>query len=312
MIRFGLILPHAGTMSDPDTLIELATRAERNGFYAVVESSDHVIVPRKINATYPYSDTGRYTDFPEDLEQLTTLSFLASKTDKIRLVTGIMVLPYRNPIYAAKALATIDHLSKGRLIVGVGVGWLKEEFDVLRLQFEERGAMADECIRSFIELWTDENPRFKGKYYEFSDVVFSPKVVQKPHPPIWIGGESKLAIDRAARLGDGWLPLRGNPKHPLEIADQLKARVTTLKDSARKHKRSPDEIEVGYLSPTYEQGSSAEGTLFVGDARKIAGDISKLEKLGVSFLGLDFTRGTLTETLELIDEFTTQVLPFLF
>jgi probable F420-dependent oxidoreductase len=299
-------------MAEPDTLIELATRAERLGFYAIIESSDHVIVPRSIHAIYPYSDTGEYTDLPEDLEQLTTLSFLASRTHKIRLMTGIMVLPYRNPIYAAKALATIDYLSKGRLIVGVGVGWLKEEFDTLHLRFEERGAMADECIKVLIELWTQNDPRFDGEHHKFSNVTFSPKVVQKPHPPILVGGESRRAIDRAARLGDGWVPLRGNPKYPLDTKEQLQEKIDMLKEAARRYGRSPDELEVGFLSPRYELNSKPlEHSLFVGDAQKIANDVARLEKLGVSFVGLDFVRSSLSETMELVDEFTGKVLPLL-
>ena len=148
------------------------------------------------------------------------MSFLAGITSSAKLLTAILVLPNRPPILAAKMLATIDVLSKGRLIVGCGVGWMREEFEALGSPpFEKRGAVANEYIRVFRELWTQDNPTFEGTYCRLANVEFAPKPVQKPHPPIWTGGESAPALRRAGRLADGWFPFTqdvhvplGNPK----------------------------------------------------------------------------------------------------
>ena len=190
-MRFGYCLPHDGELSKPDNLAELARHAESLGFDTLVEPSDHIVMPNKIKTTYPYSTSGEYTDTTEDLDQATTLSFVAAKTEKIRLMTGIAVIPYRNPLALANSLATLDYLSKGRLDVGAGVGWMKEEFDLLHVPYESRGEIMDEYLRILKVIWSSGKiPHFSGKYFQFSDVHFSPKVVQRPHPPIWIGGES--------------------------------------------------------------------------------------------------------------------------
>ena len=155
------------------------------------------------------------------------LAFLAGQTSRIGLGTSVMIVPHRNPLVAAKSIATLDVLSGGRVILGVGVGWLREEFEVLDLPpFDERGAVTDEYLRAFIELWTSDNPSFHGKYVQFDDISFLPKPVQKPHPPIWIGGESRPAIRRAAQLGNGWHPLGVNSLSPLSTVEQLQGRCS--------------------------------------------------------------------------------------
>src|SRR5438128_557870 len=145
-MRFGFCLPHSGKLASPENLTTLANHAEKLGFDTLVESSDHIVVPEKIDAVYPYSTTGKYTDSKEDLEQYTTLAYVAAKTYEIRLMTGVTVVPYRNPLVAAKMLATVDFLSNGRLTVGVGVGWMEEEFDILKVPYNQRGDIADEYI----------------------------------------------------------------------------------------------------------------------------------------------------------------------
>ena len=150
------------------------------------------------------------------MDQLTVLAFLAGQTQTIHQVTSVIIVPHRNPLVAAKVLATLDVLSRGRLIVGVGVGWMREEFEALGLPpFAERGAVTDEYIRAFKELWTSDNPSFEGKYCRFSEITFLPKPVQKPHPPIWVGGESRRAMRRTAQLANGWYPIGANPQYPM-------------------------------------------------------------------------------------------------
>ena len=152
----------------------------------------------------------------------------------------MMIVPHRNPVLAAKMLATLDMLSQGRIILGVGAGWMREEFEALGLPpFEERGDVTDEYIRVFKELWTSDDPSFDGKYCSFSNITFQPKPVQKPHIPIWVGGESPRALRRAAELGNGWSPIGSNPQFPLHRPEQLEAAIGRLAERCRRVGRDP-------------------------------------------------------------------------
>ena len=222
-MKYGFGTPVSGPLSAPDNLARIAAEGEATGYdYATI--SDHVVIPGDIEARYPYSDTG---EFPgrsrgDRHEQLIAAAFVAGKTSRLRLVTSVTVVPHRPAVLQAKMLATIDVLSKGRLTFGVGAGWMKEEFAALGVPpFPERGAVTDEYILACRELWTRDNPRFEGKYVKFSDILFEPKPVQKPHPPIWVGGESGPALRRVARLADGWYPIGTNPQHRLELDETL-------------------------------------------------------------------------------------------
>jgi len=149
---------------------------------------------------YPYSESGEFfSEGPERRhEQLTTAAYIAAKTSRIRLVLAVMVVPHRPAVLAAKMLATIDVLSGGRLVVGIGAGWLQREFDaVVTTPFAARGAVTDEYLKAFRVLWTEEAPRADGRWVKFDGIVFAPKPVQQPHPPIWFGGESGPALRRA-------------------------------------------------------------------------------------------------------------------
>jgi len=308
-LKFGFCLPHDGELSKPYNLTELAMHVERLGFDTLVEPSDHIVMPNRINTIYPYSTSGEYTDTTEDLDQSTTLSFVAAKTEKIRLMTGIAVIPYRNPLTMANTLATVDYLSSGRLDVGAGVGWMKEEFDLLHVPYEERGEVMDEYLRILKEVWSEKNPSFNGKYFQFSNVHFSPKVVQKPHPPIWVGGESPRAIRRAAELGDGWFPIDSNPKFPLSNSSQMAEAISRLRKQAKKAGRSPDDVRLGYLAQNFGLNDLPEkGKLFFGNSRKILADIKEFESLGVSFLAFSFLRENLEKTKAYSEKFAREVL----
>ena len=179
----------------------MARCGEELGF-ALIGVSDHIVMPRTIRSLYPYNESGEMGGSGEFLDQLSLMSFLAAHTLTARLLTSVMVLPHRSPVLAAKMLASIDVLSQGRLVVGAGVGWMKEEFEAIGAPpYEERGAVGEEYIRAFKELWTSDAPSFEGRYVRFSDLTFSPKPIQKPHPPIWIGGESPPALRRVGSTG---------------------------------------------------------------------------------------------------------------
>ncbi|MFB3091907.1 MAG: LLM class F420-dependent oxidoreductase [Dehalococcoidia bacterium] len=310
-MKFGISLQSRGPAASPDNLALVAQRADELGFDSAF-LGDHIVIPDSFVSEYPYSATGAFTaaGSGECLEQLTVLTFVAAKTQRIRLAPSVMILPHRNPLVAAKILATIDVLSKGRLILGVGVGWLREEFEALGLPpFEERGAVSDEYIRVFKELWTKDNPSFQGKYCSFSNIRFEPKPVQKPHPPIWIGGESPPALRRAAALGDAWHPIGSNPRYPLVTADQLKESVGRLAQYAERAGRNPSEIEVAYRVPQYRLTDEGHTQPFVGSADQIADDIRAFAAVGAKHLVFDFRSDDVKKSVELIEQFASQIMP---
>jgi probable F420-dependent oxidoreductase len=163
-------------------------------------------VPRGLDSKYPYTGDGSFPYAPDQdwLDPMVALGYLAGQTRTIRLGTSVTVLPMRHPIVTAKQIVSVDHLSGGRVIFGAGVGWMAEEFKLLGESFSDRGKRMDEYLRLLKTLWTQANPQFEGEYFQVSECGFAPKSLQQPHVPIWIGGESKAALRRAARLGDGW------------------------------------------------------------------------------------------------------------
>ena len=249
------------------------------------------------------------------MEQITVLAYIAGQTSKIRLVTSVMIVPNRNPLIAAKSLATLDVLSGGRLVLGVGVGWMKEEFQALGLPpFEERGAVTDEYIRAFKVLWTEDNPSFDGNYVRFDNISFLPKPVQKPHPPIWVGGESRPAMRRTAELANGWCPLGSNSTFPMASTEQLKAGLGRLAGYAQRFGRDPSEIETIYRTGQFELQKETAGSgrpAFVGDADQIAGDIRSFRDTGVTSIVCDLLRQTddLSVVMGRMEEFATKVWP---
>jgi len=308
---FGLHLPASSATVKPDDLIRFARQAEALGFYCLT-IADHVIVPKDISVPYPYTVDGKYPGTGYHLETLSTMGFLAGATQRIRFATSVMILPYRNPIVTAKMLASLDVLSGGRVIVGAGVGWMKEEFENIGTEpFSERGKVTDEYIAAFRELWTSENPTFEGKYCRFSDIVFLPKPVQKPTIPIWIGGHSKQAIRRAARLGDGWHPIGGVPTIPLEPED-VAADMSMLREYAEKAGRDAKNIRIalkGSLFDREKQITPGKRRRFIGSAEEVASDIRDYRAVGVDTMIFDVRRPTIAETLERMEWMAKDVFP---
>lgn len=179
----------------PSVATEIAQKADALGFDFLI-IPEHIIIPNEMLETMG----ARYPD------ALAAMAFIAGATRNIKVLSYIMVLPYRNPIVAAKTIATMDFLSNGRVLVGTAVGHMQREFEILGVPFHERGKIMDEYLLAMKELWTQDSPTFEGRYVRFSDIRFEPKPIQKPHPPIWLGGNTKPAMRRAANLGDGWIP----------------------------------------------------------------------------------------------------------
>ncbi len=314
-MNFGYYLPSNGAGARPDALESIARLGDTLGFYCMV-APDHILQPHNVDSVYPYSLTGDILaggnmgggEWPE---QITTLAFLAGVTERIRLVTSVMIVPYRNPLLTAKMLATLDVLSKGRLIVGAGVGWMEEEFEMLSAPpFSERGAVTNEYLQAFIELWTQDSPSFEGKYTSFSDVTFLPKPVQKPHPPIWIGGQSRPAIRRAARLGNAWHPVGAIPATPLE-PEELAENVAMLHEVAEQAGRDPASIDVSMKAPLYDASMDSEGTRrrFSGSPEDVLEDIRIYSDTGVTHLIFDFRSQDPVETEDRISRFAEEIMP---
>ena len=315
-MKYGFALSGRGPLAEPDALSAIARRGDELGFDWVL-TGDHIVVPNSIDSTYPYTEGGEFPGSASGvaMEQLTVLSFLAGQTERIKLVTSVLIVPHRNPLVAAKSLATLDVLSKGRLVVGVGAGWMREEFEALDLPpFEERGAVTDEYIRAFKELWSSDNPTFEGKYCRFSDITFLPKPVQQPHPPIWVGGESRPAIRRAAQQGDAWYPIGSNPQFPMPEPEQLAVGMRRLAAQAERAGRDPSEVEVIFRTHGYRlerDGISGDRATFSGSVEQIAADIRQYEELGVSGLVVDLGRISrdVEDVLGHLEDLATRVMP---
>ena len=313
---FGVATATRGQCSTREGYSAVAETAERLGF-GFISVNDHVVVPRGIASQYPYSEDHKWAaaSVGECLDQLTTLAFLAGRTERLQLLTSVMVVPQRQPVLTAKMLATIDILSRGRLIVGCGVGWLKEEFEALGAPpFAERGRATDEFIDAFKVLWTQDTAVFRGTHVGFDNLIFAPKPVRKPHPPIWVGGESPLALRRAVRAGDGWYPASNNPQYRLDTPKRIAAGIGELARTAEAAGRDPASIDVAFIvlwpvAWTPQQNADGERRLLTGSSQDLAADIMALDKAGVRHVCLTFQTATIAETLERMQRFAEEVMP---
>ena len=235
-MRFGLLAPCEGSfLSSPDRIGPYAQAAEAAGFESIWVF-EHAVIPAGYQSRYPYNAEGRVGIEDDDLpDPLGLLAYLAATTHRLVLGTGVLILPQRSPVVCAKECATVDRLSGGRLRLGIGVGWLREEAEAVGTRFEDRGARTDEYIEAMRVLWRDPEPTFHGTYTRFERAKSNPKPVQAGGVPIVVGGHSVAAARRAGRLGDGYFPI--GLGH-----DDFLARLATLRDAAREHGRDPDAI----------------------------------------------------------------------
>jgi len=314
----GLTIPTRGPLATPDAIATLVRRAEELGF-AHLAVSDHVVVPRTIGSRYPYSASGEWPGAASGacLEQFTLLAYLAALSTKMRLITAVAVVPYRGAVHTAKIATTIDVLSQGRMILGVGAGWLKEEFEALNTPpFEERGRVTDEYLQAYKILCTEDDPRFEGRHVQFADISFLPKPIQKPHPPIWVGGESPPALRRTVRYGDAWFPIGNNPRHPLDTVKRFGEGVSRLHQRAEQNGRDPKSIGLGFYSGWFDQNrrlelDDGERHILTGSPAEIAADIDGLAEHGVRNLVLNLQRDTLEQSLDAMQRFADEVRPLI-
>jgi probable F420-dependent oxidoreductase len=223
----GLFAPLGNGNASAEILRALGREAEDRGFESIWVA-EHVVLFDDYSSRYPYAADGRFPAGGDAglLEPFTALTYLAAVTDRIRLGSGICLVPQRNPVYTAKQVVDLDCLSGGRIDFGVGVGWLREEFEAVGVPFAQRGARTDEYLQVMRSLWTDEVSSFAGEHYTLPACRMYPKPVQRPHPPIHVGGESMAAMRRAARHGDGWYSFNRLPHQldePLQRLDAMLA-----------------------------------------------------------------------------------------
>jgi len=306
-MRFGVFLPISGRAAGRATLMEAARVAERSGYHSVW-AADRIIIPWQINTAYAYSEDQQFI-VPADrpfLEPLTCLAFLAGCTEKILLGISVLVLPYRHPLHWAKIATTIDHLSKGRFILGVGVGWMVEEFEALGASFQERGALSDEQLQIMNLLWDEEKPRFEGRYYRFGEVGFYPKPFQKPRLPVWVGGEGSRAQRRAASYGDAWFPyfVRITPQ-------ELATRFDNVRRLAAVAGRDSGEIHLNCCRPIEltDHPVPQEEKKLKGTPEQLVEALRAYEDIGVEHLALQFMVARWPNRLQQIERFAREVIP---
>lgn len=237
-MKFGLMFANVGRFAQPQGLARLAQAAEERGIESLW-AVEHVVIPVGYQSTYPYSPSGKIPG-SENVpipDPVLSLAFAAAVTKKIRLATGVLILPQRHPAYVAKEFATLDVLSNGRAILGIGSGWLAEEFETVGVPFHERGARTNEAIRAIRSLWQPSPAPFEGKFYKWPAVESNPKPIQKGGVPIVVGGDSEAGARRAARLGNGYFPVRGD-------RDALARLFAVLREECARAGRKPEEIEL--------------------------------------------------------------------
>jgi probable F420-dependent oxidoreductase len=296
-MKFGVWIPTCRHLATVENIRHSAVRAERLG-YDSVWVSDHVVVPQ-----------ANIVNFGETIfDPLVTLGVLAGATSRVQLGTTVLIVPYRNAVVTAKMVSSLDALSGGRVVLGVGAGWVAAESAMLGVPFAERGPMTDEHLEAMQELWTKPAPSFAGKYTQFSGLMFEPKPVQKPHPPIWVGGHSRAALRRTAQFGAAWHPINRSPEElragQAEIARLCQARgraarpALTLCNDVRV-------VRPGESAPQSTHG----GRVIAGEPAALVDSITELASCGVEHLVLEFLSADGRELDEQMAAFADRVRP---
>jgi probable F420-dependent oxidoreductase len=288
---YGVFLPVSGAACTRDGLIHAARKAEELGF-STVWAADRIIIPWKIETDYAYSWSGSFIVPPDKpfLESMTALAFLAGATEKVKLGVSVLVTTYRDPVHWAKIAATIDWLAEGRFILGVGIGWMEEEFEALNRQhiFHNRGAIADEQLEVARNLFSEDHCSHEGPHYSYDDIAFYPKAYEKPIP-IWCGGESKGAQRRAGIHGDAWFPYFARIT-PEDLAAKY--------ENVKRHASGRDvRLNCCLSVEVTDEPVEQEPDRLRGTPEQIAARIEQFEHVGVGHLALQFLVGRYPQRL---------------
>ena len=292
-MKFGVCLPQYGREVSLDDLRAVSADAEAQGFDSVW-ASDHVVTPEHM----------RNNIGPIFLDVFTVLSHVSALTRRVKLGTTVMVTPYRNPLVAAKIVATLDLLSEGRVILGVGAGGAPDEFAALRVPESQRGVRTNEYLAAMVELWTSDPASFRGRFASFNGVRFAPKPAQKPHPPLWVGGRSDAALRRAVRFAQAW--------HPTSMAlETLRERMARLQELSAEAGRNAPPITT--IHQPVELGSevavSTVRRLGHGSPAQVAGDLTAYADMGIPMMVCNFRGPGTDEIRRAMDIFARRVMP---
>lgn len=306
--RFGLDVGTYGPTADPATILELAHYAERMGF-ASIWMADHVAFPVTFAAKYPYSAQGAFPTKLADplMEPVATMGVLAGATKRVKIGTAALIMPYRNPVLLARMLVTLDQFSGGRIVLGAGVGWLEEEFKVLgTYDFRRRGKVTDEYLEIFKAICKGGEVGYQGETYSFEPVFSAPGSVQRPHPPILIGGLSDAALRRVVRHGNGWLAVTAG-------AEIARERIATLRRIAGEAGRAFGELALTYkmfLSIGQAKASALDAREpGSGTVSEVIDDLKRLFEAGFTSIIVRNRGGSVTELKEQIDRFVSEIAP---
>jgi probable F420-dependent oxidoreductase len=303
-MRFGCHLPMFGPMATREAVLSFARRMEALG-YDSLWASDHVVIPYRIQSRYPYNETGQFPLPPEAnfLEPFTTLALVAGATEHVRLGTTILVLPHRHPVLAAKMAATLDHLSGGRLILGAGVGWMREEIELLGASFDRRGAWSDEAIRIMRACWREARTRHRGEFFAFEDVGVFPKPA-RGDIPVWIGGHTPRALRRAAELGDGW-------HAAFPSVDGLEQGIARLREECARLGRPFGELAISVRAGLSIRSAPVTGErrAMQGSAEQILEDLRRYQALGVDTVLLESRYRDLEDMVGIFETFAREIRP---
>lgn len=279
-MRIGISLPQLGPQATPENLSVVARRAEELG-YDSAWVLERLLVPVNPREPYPASPDGKLPEtYKSVLDPLETLTFAAAHTSRLRLGTSVIVLPYHTPVELARRVATLDVLSSGRVSLGVGAGWSRDEFEAAGTPFARRGARSDEFLRALIDLWTKDPVGFAGEFYRVPESYVGPKPVQRPHPPIYVAGFGDYAIERAAKLGSGWNP-SGVPSF-----DWLEKMVRRLNEASDREGRESKEVVLRASPVVFNESRREKRRPLMGTLEEIRDDVTRLREIGVTELVL--------------------------
>jgi probable F420-dependent oxidoreductase len=303
-LTFGCHLPMFGPIATRGNVLAFARTMEALG-YESLWASDHVVLPYSIKSKYPYNSSGQFP-LPATsafLEPLTTLALVAGVTERARLGTSILVLPHRHPVLAAKTLATLDHLAEGRVILGVGVGWMREEIEILGGNYDRRGAWSDEAIRIMRACWSQERARYRGEFFSFDEIGVVPQPVRQAIP-IWVGGHTPRALRRVAELGDGWHAAFTPP-------DAFERDIARLRAECEKVNRRIDDLAVTLRVGLAfrDTPGGAERKPLQGTPDQIVADIRRYQDLGVGSFLLEARYRDLDDMVAIFERFAREIRP---
>jgi probable F420-dependent oxidoreductase len=304
---FGLDVGVYGALATPEVILRLAGLAEDAGFSSLW-LADHVMLPARYESRYPYSAAGEAPlDFSLPLlEPLAVIGALAGATKRVRLGTAVLVAPYRNPVLLARMLATLDQFSGGRVVLGVGAGWLAEEFATLGAPFAARGAVTDEYLEIFKKLCAGGKVSHQGRHYSFEESWSNPGSVQRPHPPILVGGVTDAALKRVARLGDGWLAVSAGRA---QLAERLAALDRFCAERGRKRADLTLAYKMFVNLDEPKRNPAGEREPGTGSAAEVIDDLKAILGLGFETIIVRHRAAVANELFAAVDRFASEIIP---